>query len=68
MAQPKDGRIKAKETHLSALMMLLGTIAQQALQVVLDDYELMTQVENSLPKMIKSMSKVEEEVGEMKSL
>ena len=47
MAQPEDVRIVVEETPLSALMMLSSTAAQQALQVVLDDDEPMTQVENS---------------------
>ena len=67
VAQPEDARIVVEETPLSALMMLSGTAAQHALQVVSDDDEPRTQVEKNLPEMIKSMFGVEEEVGEIKS-
>ena len=52
---------------LLVLMMLSWTVAQQVLQVVLNDDQLMMQVENSFPKMMKSMSRVEEDVGKIKS-
>ena len=64
--QPEDVGVSAKEEPLLVLIMLLGTTTQQALQVVLDDDEPIMQVENSLSEMTKSMSEVEEEVGEIK--
>ena len=67
VAQPEDVRIVVEETPLSALMMLSSTVAQQALQAVLDDDEPMMQVENSPPEMIKSAIEAEEEVREIKS-
>ena len=60
--QPKEVEIRVEEMSMSALMMLSRNAMQHALQVILDD-QLMMQVENSLPRMTKSMSIEEEEGG-----